>query len=305
MVQAFEKAMYELSMESPVSDPVQTAYGWHVIQLRDIREAAGMSFEEARDTLVREYEEEEKARIFLEQADRLVDLIYEDPTTLESAASVMELPVQTAGPFPRSGGEGVAANLEVVKTAFSDLVLLQGSVSDPVNLDENRLIMIKLKEHLPVALKPVSAVRDEIVATLRDNMARDQAKAKAEALLASVQGGENGLEALAAESGLEYSHFEAARRNSFAPDAMLVKEIFRLPEPKGDAGVDAVLPTSNGFAVVQLEAVVQGTLESGSMMTQQQYERVIANGNASLENTALMAQLRAAAVVEVFEDRIK
>ncbi len=63
MVQAFEKAMYELSMDSPISDPVQTGFGWHVIELEGIREAAGMSFEEARDTLVSEYEEENKARI--------------------------------------------------------------------------------------------------------------------------------------------------------------------------------------------------------------------------------------------------
>jgi hypothetical protein len=40
-------------------------------------------------------------------------------------------------------------------------------------------------------------------------------------------------------------------------------------------------------------------------MNRQQYERVIANGNASQENSALMAQLRTNAKVEVFEDRIK
>jgi peptidyl-prolyl cis-trans isomerase D len=297
--------MYELSMEAPVSDPVQTGFGWHVIELKGIREAAGMSFEEARDTLVRENEEENRARMFLEQADRLVDLIYEDPTTLENAASVMELPVQVAGPFPRSGGEGIAATPEVVEAAFSDLVLLQGSVSDPINLDDNRLVMIKLMEHLPVALKPVLEVRDEIIATLRDNLARDSAKAKANDLLAASQSGAGELETLATEAGLEYAHHELVKRNAFTPDAMLVQEIFRLPQPAGDARVEAVLPTSNGFAVVQLESVVQGSIENDALMTQQQYERVIANGNASQENSALMAQLRAAAKVEVFEDRIK
>ena len=47
----------------------------------------------------------------------------------------------------------------MVKTAFSDLVLLQGSVSDPVNLSEDSLVMIKLKKHLPAALKPLDEVR--------------------------------------------------------------------------------------------------------------------------------------------------
>ena len=305
MVKAFENAMYELSMEAPISEPVQTGFGWHVIQLKEIREATGMSFEEARATLVREYEEENASRAFLEQADRLVDLIYEDPTTLESAALVLELPVNVAGPFPRTGSDGVAANSEVVEAAFSDLVLLQGSVSDPINLDENRLVMIKLQEHLPVALKPVEEVRDEIIATLTDNLARDSAKAKADALLASLQGGEGELELLATEAGLEFARHDAVNRSSPLPDNQLVQEVFRLPIPAEGEAVDAVLPTTSGFAVVQLETVVQGDLEGGPAFAQQQYERVIANGNASLETAALMRQLRDTADVEVFEDRIK
>ncbi len=304
MVQAFENAMYELSMEAPISEPVQTGFGWHVIQLRDIRESTGMSFEEARITLVREYEEDNAARAFLEQADRLVDLIYEDPTTLESAALVMDLQVEVAGPFTRTGGVGVAASPEVAAAAFSDLVLLQGSVSDPINLDENRLVMIKLREHLPVALKPFEEVRDEIIATLSDNLARDSANATANELLAALQGGDTELETLATESGLEYGHHGAVKRGSPIPDAMLVQEIFRLPAPLEGEAVEVVLPTSNGFAVVQLESVVQGELEAEALLAQQ-YERVISNGSASLENSALMRQLRSSAKVEVFEDRIQ
>ena len=305
MVQAFENAMYELSMEAPISEPIQTGFGWHVIQLKEIRESTGMSFEEARTTLVREYEEENAARAFLEQADRLVDLIYEDPTTLESAAMVMELAVDVAGPFTRDGGEGVAASSEVVEAAFSDLVLLQGSVSDPINLDENRLVMVKLREHLPVALKPVEEVRDEIITILGDNSARDIANTKANELLAALQSGDIDLEVLATESSLEYARHETVKRNSFLPDAQLVQEIFRLSAPPEDEVVEVVLPTSNGFAVVQLDAVVQGQLDSVALPVRQQYDRVIANGNASQENSALMRQLRASAKVEIYEDRIK
>ena len=305
MVQAFENAMYELSMEAPISEPVQTGFGWHVIMLSDIRESTGMSFEEAQATLVMEYEEENAARAFLEQADRLVDLIYEDPTTLESAALVMDLEVQVAGPFPRSGGDGVAASPEVVAAAFSDLVLLQGSVSDPVNLDENRLVMIKLKEHLPVALKPIEEVRDEIIATLSDNLARDNANTRAGELLAASKAGDAGLEALAAEAGLDYARHEAVKRGTSVPDVKLVEEIFRLPEPAEGEVVEAVLPNSNGFAVVQLDSVVQGELDDEAPFVQQQYERIISNGAASQESSALMQQLRATAKIDVFEDRIQ
>ena len=305
MVKAFENAMYELSMEAPISDPVQTGFGWHVIQLREIRESTGMTFDEARMTLVAEYEDDLASRAFLEQADRLVDLVYEDPTTLESAALVLDLPVKEVGPFTRAGGEGIAANPEVVEAAFSDLVLLQGSVSDPVNLDENRLVMVRLKEHRPVALKPLEEVRDEIIATLGDNLARENAEAKAVELLAALQAGESEFEALATESGLEYARHEAIKRNSFVPDVKLVQEVFRLQAPAEDATIQTVLPTSNGFAVVELYSITQGELEGGALLARKQYERVIANSNASQEASALMRQLRASAEIEVFEDRIK
>ena len=305
MVQAFENAMYELSMEAPISEPIQTNFGWHVIRLQEIRESTGMTFEEARMTLVREYEDDIAARAFLDQADRLVDLVYEDPTTLDSAALVMDLQVREAGPFPRTGGEGIAATPEVVSEAFSDLVLLQGSVSDPVNLDENRLVMIKLREHLPVALKPLGDVRDEIIATLGANLARDNANAKAIELLAALQGGESEFEALATESGLEYAHHEAVKRSSSAPDMTLIQEIFRLQAPAEDTTVQVVLPTSNGYAVVELESITPGELEDGAVFLGRQYQRVIANTSSSQESYALLEQLRSIADIEVFEDKLK
>jgi len=305
MVQAFENAMYELSTESPISDPVQTGFGWHVIQLREIRESTGMSFEEAQMILIGEYQEDIAARAFLEQADRLVDLIYEDPTTLESAALVMELPVNVVGPFSRAGGEGIAANPDVIEAAYSDMVLLQGSVSDPVNLDEDRLVMIRMKQHLPVALKPLEEVRDEIVATLNTEHARDIANNRATDFLASLQSGTEEFETLATGAELEYALHEAIGRNSFVPDQTLVKEVFKLQLPGEDSPVQAVLPTSGGYAVVSLDTVTAGKLEDGALLASQQYERVLANSSASQEAFGLIRQLRDTAEVVVFEDRIK
>jgi peptidyl-prolyl cis-trans isomerase D len=305
MVQAFENAMYELSMESPISEPVQTGFGWHVIQLSEIRESTGMTFEQARMALVNEYQEEVSSRAFLEQADRLVDIIYEDPTTLESAALVMGLEVKEAGPFSRLGGVGVAANDDVVQAGFSDMVLLQGSVSDPVNLDENRLVMVRLKEHLPVALKPIEDVRDEIIATLAANLASEEANAKASLILAALQSGEGNMESMAADFELEYSVQEAAKRNTTAPDATVVQEVFRLKSSTDDKVILTVLPSSNGFAVVELTSVQDGVLDGGAIFALQQYDRAIANSSASQETSAILKQLRAAATIEVFEDRIK
>ena len=218
---------------------------------------------------------------------------------------VLELQVNVAGPFPRTGGEGVAANPEVVGAAYSDLVLLQGSVSDPVNLDENRLVMIKLREHLPVAVKPLDEVRADVIATLSENKARDAANEKAGEMLAALQSGTSDLESLATESELEYGLHETVKRNAFVPDAKLVQEVFKLKKPAEGETITAVLPTDLGFAVVELNAVVAGELDTEQPFAKQQYERVVANSYASQEATALMQQLRESADIEVYEDRIQ
>lgn len=303
MVQAFEDALYELSLENPVSDPVQTGFGWHVIYLRDIRLAEGMTFTEARDILVEEYRAEADERRFLEQADRLVDIIYEDPTTLSAAAQELGLEVIEAGPFGRLGGAGIAANPDVVRAAYSDLVLGQGAVSDPIDLGENHIVMIRLKEYLPEALMPLEEVRERVVESVRRQRARDAAAATAQDLLAQLQAGEE-IRALAEARGLELVEAEAATRSSAEIDASLRDQLFLMEAPEEGGQIVQVAELADGYAVVQLERVTDGTLSEEEAIRTQSYKRRIANASASEEAMGFLRMLRAQSTIEIYEDRL-
>jgi len=303
MVQAFEDALYELSTENPVSDPVQTGFGWHVIYLRDIRPAEGMTFTEARDILAQEYRAEADERRFLEQADRLVDIIYEDPTTLSTAAEELGLEVMEAGPFGRLGGEGIAANPDVVKAAYSDLVLAQNSVSDPIDLGENHIVMIHLKQHLPEALMPLEEVRDRVVESVRRQQALDAAAATAQELLAQMQAGED-IRTLAEARGLELVEAEAATRSSTEFDPSLREQLFLMEAPEEGGQVVQVAELTDGYAVVQLERVTDGALSDEEAIREQSYRRRIANASASEEAIGFLRMLRAQSTIEIYEDRL-
>jgi peptidyl-prolyl cis-trans isomerase D len=233
-----------------------------------------------------------------------VDLIYEDPTTLEAAALDLGLDVQTAGPFSRAGGEGIAADPGVVSAAFSDLVLAQGSVSDPIDLAENHMVLLRIREHLPAEVRPLAEVRDEIVSRIRAERALDAARERAEALLASVEQGQD-LAAAAEQEGLEVTLTEEANRRNFVPDRKVVEEVFQIPAPAEGAMSLQVVEASDGFAVVELQSVRAGSLEEGAALSEQQYRRQLANAAASAEARGFMRQLRNAARVEVFEDRLE
>lgn len=303
MVQAFEDALYSLTLEHPISDPVQTGFGWHVIELRDIRPAEGMSFEEARDTLVQEFVAEEQERRFLEQADRLIDIVYEDPTTLQPAAEELGLTIQQAGPFGHEGGTGIAANPDIVKAAFSDLVLQQGSVSDPVDLGENHIALVKLKEYIPERVRPLEEVRDQVVEAVRLNRAMEAAEARANALLARVEAGEDTAE-LAEAEGLERVASEGAKRG--APDVppALLEKVFRMTPP-GDAGpTTAVFELDKRYAVVRLNEVRDGELDDEDRVARQNQRRRISNATASEEAYGFIRMLRSQSDIVVYEDRL-
>lgn len=304
MVRAFEDALYELSLERPVSDPVQTGFGWHVIQLRDIRPAEGMTYTEARDILLEEYRAEADERRFLEQADRLIDIIYEDPTTLSAAAEELGLEVREAGPFGRLGGdEGVAANPNIVAAAFSDLVLSQRAVSDPIDLGENHIVLIRLKQHLPEALKPLEEVRDQVAESVRRHRAMQAAQATAQELLDKLEGGAEIAE-LAESAGLELIEAEAARRTSAEIDPALRNQVFLMEAPGEDGRVTQVVELNNGYAVVQLDKVTEGALPEDDAVRKLTYSRRVTNGSASAETIAFLRMLREQSTIEVYEDRL-
>ncbi len=303
MVQAFEDGLYELTLENPVSQPVQSGFGWHVIYLREIRPAEGMTFTEARPVLLAEYQEEEDERRFIEQADRLVDIIYEDPTTLEAAAAELDLHVQEAGPFSRAGGEGIAANSGLVKASFSDLVLLQGAVSDPVDVGENHLVMILLKEHLPEAVLALDEVRDQVVQSVRQQRAMEAAEARADEFLVLAVAGTD-LSVIAADNGLEVIEAEAIMRDDAAVQADLRKELFLMDVP-GEAGpLTEILKLSDGYAVVMLQSVTDGELLEEDVLKSQSFSRRIANSSASSETFGFLRMLRSQSEITVYEDRL-
>ncbi len=185
MVEAFEQALFDMEA-GQISDPVNTAFGFHVINLLEIEESRGKTFEEARDELAAEYRETELERLYLEQQDRLYDLSYEDSGSLQTAADSLGLEVQTSEPFARTGGEGVTANQQVVQAAFSDQVLLEGSNSDPINLSETETIVLRVNQRIDESLSPLEAVRDDVRERVLSRDARELAREAAQSLADSA-----------------------------------------------------------------------------------------------------------------------
>jgi peptidyl-prolyl cis-trans isomerase D len=300
---AFEAALFSMTA-GQVSDPVKTDEGFHVIQLRKIEPERSKPFEEVRAELAEQYSTGERDRIYNEQAAKLIDQIYKDPTSIDPAARAIGAEVRTTAPFGRAGGEGIAASPAVLKEAFSDRVLADGGVSDPIELGNNHVVVIQLDKHTPRAERPLDEVRVQVVARMNAEAARtagaDRARAFGERF---AQGAP--LATLAAETGATVTEAAGVGRSAINHESALVAEVFKLPRPAEGQPVRRVVDLpGDRHALVELRNVVEGDPSKVDAAQRDAARTQLQQAASAIETRALLEALRAATEVVIAEDRM-
>lgn len=229
MVKPFEDALFGMKA-GEVSAPVKTEFGYHVLQLREVRGGQQRPFEEVRDQLAAEQLKADNEGAFSELSGRLVDQVYKNPTSLQGAADALKLKVQTIGPFTRDTASGIAANPAVLRAAFSDVLVQDGTVSDPIAITPDHSVMIRVTDHSPEQALPLDKARDGVIAAIRADRNRQVSAKAADALLAKLKAGQS-LQAVAAEEKLQLSPLPGLPRTQPVPTPEINRAVFAAPAP--------------------------------------------------------------------------
>ena len=302
MVEEFEDALYALET-GEVSEPVETEFGWHLIRLVEIDPPRGMAFEEARPEILEELLEEQADDLYFELLERMVDLVYADPTSLDPVADELGLEIRALGPFARGENEGIVAHRAVQEAAFSDLVLLDRQTSEPIEINRNRAVVLRVVEHEPARPRPLEAVTDEI----RERLAREQAleRARERGMGLAGQAGPTGerLGEIAEAEELEIEERVVTRRD-FQLGSRLLDELFKLPAPGDEPEVHLVSRSGAGWALVRLEAVTPGEPAAADDAQRRSARQQIQFARSGQEIAGLMDWLRANTDIRVVEERL-
>ena len=232
MVGPFDEALFAMQA-GEVRGPVQTDFGYHVLQLREIRQGAQVDFEQVRDELAREQALADRERGFSDLVGQLTDLVYQNPSSLAPAAERLGLQVQTLGPFSRDETVGIGAAPEVKRLAFSEAMIEDGTASDPIQLGPEHSVVIRVVEHAPEEPRPLAEVREQVIAAVRADRTQKAAVAAADALVERLGKGEAIAEAAAA-AGAELAPLPGLPRGVPAPS------------PEGNRAIFAVAPPVDG-----------------------------------------------------------
>ncbi|WP_372012731.1 peptidyl-prolyl cis-trans isomerase [Pseudoxanthomonas sp. 10H] len=257
MVAPFEEALFAMQA-GEVRGPVKTDFGYHVLQLRELKAGAQVAFEQAREELAREQAQADRERAFSDLTGRLTDLVYQNPSSLAPAAEQVGLQVQKLGPFTREDTLGIGASPEVKKAAFSENLIEDGTASDPIQLGPEHAVVIRVLEHTPEQPRPLEEVREQVVAAVRADRQQAAAAAAADALVKRLQAGESFAE-VAASAGTQVMPLPGLPRGVPAPSPEANRAIFAVTPPaEGKPAAGRFAMPDGRFALFTVTAVHPG-----------------------------------------------
>jgi len=211
MVSSFEEAAFSLPIDA-ISQPVQTDFGWHLIQVTDRDEEAGTV--EARHILFSYEPFGEREMAILSKADEMEAL--GEQFGLVEAARRLELEVRDGeitevfAFLPEIGSAGEAQDWIYEEDQQA------GAVS-PVFETRQGFYMVEIVDRQPARTLPLAEVRDVLEAELRLEKKRSLVLNQARDLTGQLRAGALTLEDLADRFGVEVEAPDSFTRLGFVP----------------------------------------------------------------------------------------
>ena len=97
-----------------------------------------------------------------ELVERVSNLVYEQSDSLEPAAEQFDIRLRSSDWFDRFSGSGIAAQPVIRELAFSDEIMQQALNSEAIQLDDERVVFIRLNDSRPAQTQVLDQVKDRI-----------------------------------------------------------------------------------------------------------------------------------------------
>jgi len=235
MVQPFEEAAFGANPGAVVG-PVQTQFGYHLIQVQEKRAAMASPFEEVRQAVRTRVAAERSAQAAEEKAKTLADELAKAGVGArqrmqELAAQQKGLELATTEPFGKQGPVVPLGSAPAVNTAA--FLLQKGGVSAPIRTPRGWLVL-RLAEVKPPRVPALAEVREAVRRGAEQQKQRQQAFERLQQTRRGLGAGAT-LDAVAAQLGLGVQESQEFGQGALVPPLGYAPELARaaLTQPVG------------------------------------------------------------------------
>jgi len=190
---------------------------------------------------------------------------------------------------------------KMLAAAFSDVVLNKGDNSEVLELDQDRFVVLRLKQKLPQRQKTFEEVKGEInthltrllAKTFVDNIA-------AQIVKSSESGDDKSVSQLMDKNSLKWTTLGWVKRDTKKADISIVNKAFSLSKPKSGSVFSAQSLDRRNSVVINLT----GVKVSNSKTSQDNLETVLLGFESNEVFVNILQTLRAQAEIKVFNSNL-
>jgi peptidyl-prolyl cis-trans isomerase D len=290
MVKAFEDAAFSLK-KSDISDVVESEFGYHIIQLTDIKSPKAQSFESMRPALEADLKKQQAQKKYAELAESFSNMVYEQSDSLKPVSDKLKLNIQKATqvarvPVAAAQAKNLLNHPALLQALFSDASLQKNRNTEAVEVAPNTLVSARVIKHHPAATLPFADVKDTVKRNLTQEKAAEMAKAQGEQRVAALKNSADGL-----PNAIVLSRDKSQKQLPQVVDAVLKADPAKLPVVTGvDLG-------AQGYAVVRVTKVLPPEADNKELMAQAQQQFTQLWGTA--ETLAYLAHLKTMLKAEI------
>ena len=294
-----EKIASGLKQIGEISQPTLTKYGYSLVKLIDVKKPEIYPLAKVRTQVEKALVQQQAVKEFADDSDKLSNLTYANPGSLDIAAKALNLEVKHTNFFTRQGGKDtLSSNPKVLATAFKSDIL-QGNNSDVIELNPETLIVLRVKQHKLASLRPFADVRDEVIQQLKTQLAEQKADALSQKLLQQLKQNHDG-EQVAHQTGFKWQVLTNTTRYGSQAAAAIINAAFRLPRPANQSISCASLKLPHGdYVVLAVTAVHDGNADNVNETEQRIYREQLENSYGQLDYSLYVQELVNKAKVKV------
>ncbi|WP_086982858.1 peptidylprolyl isomerase [Vibrio aphrogenes] len=248
----FEDAAFNLQAKGDVSEVVKSDFGYHIIQLEDVKAPQSKPYSQVAAEIKSELRDQKAVDEFYSLQSKLESVAFESPDSLDEAAKAISQSIQTTDFISQADAPEILKIPAVAQALENTDVKKEGMNSEVLEVAPEHVVVVRVNDVRDETVLPFDDVKEQVKAQLLATKGEQQALTLANKVVEALQKGEDKV---LADNDLSFASEQSIDRRS-----PLANKVFAMPHPQEGASTYAQTKDDQGnITIVKLNKVTSGS----------------------------------------------